>query len=348
MKLKTWLRQNIDVCILTLLLLATAPLMAWWAILMHSNFLDMQNMQAELWRNLLPAGAQLDSRLAELEAFTQRKLFMVWGEAVFACLLFLTSAMVLFALARRRGVEYRRMQSLLQLTTHELKTPLAAMRALLQSLQLGSIPEERRMEMLRQGLAECNRLEHLAETTLAYQRSVAKARGPAETLDTSAFLKGLLEHRSQTFPGVLHLWEPTAQSSYIQADADSLRVILENLLDNARKYGGGEVRIEEKTQAGMWQVRIMDKGQGFEGRYAEALFEPFVRVPGKSQHFHGSGLGLFLSRRIARDMGGKLYAHSEGPGKGSCFVLEIPLASKQEAPKGQGATSSPSRTSDRP
>jgi len=337
MKLKSWLRQNIDVCILTLLLLATAPLMTWWAILMHSNFLDMQNMQAELWRNLLPAGPKLDGRLLELEVFTQRKLLMVWGEAVFACLLFLTSAVVLFALARRRGVEYRRMQSLLQLTTHELKTPLAAMRALLQSLQLGSIPEERRMEMLRQGLAECNRLEHLAETTLAYQRSIAKPKGPGDILETSTFLQSLLQHRSQTFPDVRCLWASPLSHIYVKADADSLRVVLENLLDNARKYGGGEVRLEEEVVQGMWRVRVVDKGQGFEGRYAEALFEPFVRLPGKSQHFHGSGLGLFLSRRIARDMGGKLFAHSEGPGKGSCFVLEIPLASKQEAAKAQAA-----------
>ena len=342
MKLKSRLRQNIDVYILILLLLATAPLMTWWAILMHSNFLDMQNMQAELWRNLLPVGPKLDERLLELEVFTQRKLFMVWGEAIFACLLYLTSAVVLFALARRRGVEYRRMQSLLQLTTHELKTPLAAMRALLQSLQLGSIPEERRMEMLRQGLGECNRLEHLAETTLAYQRSVAKAKGPGDILETSAFLEGLLKHRSQTFPDVLFLWEPSDQPTYVKADADSLRVVLENLLDNARKYGGGEVRLEEKAEQGMWRVHVLDKGQGFEGRYAEALFEPFVRLPGKSQHFHGSGLGLFLSRRIARDMGGKLFAHSEGPGKGSCFVLEIPLASKQEVAKAQAAKGEPS------
>jgi signal transduction histidine kinase len=335
MKLKSRLKQNVDVLILTLLLLATAPLMAWWAILMHSNFLDMQHMQAQLLHNLLPVGTQLNQQLAELDAFTQRKLFMVWGEAIFACLLYLTSAVVLFALARRRGAEYQRMQSLLQLTTHELKTPLAAMRALLQSLQLGSIPEERRTEMLRQGLSECNRLEHLAETTLAYQRSVARAAGPLQVLDTTAFLEGLLEHRVQTFPGVLHLWEAPRQSHYVKADTDSLRVILENLLDNARKYGGGEVRIEESAHEGMWRVSIFDKGQGFEPRHAEALFEPFVRLPGQSRHFHGSGLGLCLSRRIARDMGGKLWAHSEGPGKGSCFVLEIPLATAQEIQKAQ-------------
>jgi signal transduction histidine kinase len=337
MKLKNWLRQNVDVSILTLLLLATAPLMAWWAILMHSNFVDMHNMQVQLLRTALPSGAEFSRQMAELDAVMQRKLFMVWGEASLACLLFLTSAVVLFALARRRGVEYRRMQGLLQLTTHELKTPLAAMRALLQSLQLGSIPEERRMEMLRQGLHECNRLEHLAETTLAYQRSVAKATSRSEVLETAAFLKGLLLHRSQTFPDVCHQWEPSAQTTHVKADSDSLRVILENLLDNARKYGGGEIRLEERRVGHMWQIRIIDKGQGFEPQYAEALFEPFVRLPGKRTHFHGNGLGLCLSRRIARDMGGKLYAHSEGLGKGSCFVLEIPLAAEQEIPKAQAA-----------
>ncbi|MCL2011798.1 MAG: HAMP domain-containing histidine kinase [Cystobacterineae bacterium] len=335
MKLKKWVRQNVEVLILTLLLLATAPLMAWWAILMHSNFVDMHEMQAQLLLETRSAGAELNRQLAELDTFTKRKLFMVWGEASLACLLFLTSAVVLFALARRRGVEYRRMQSLLQLTTHELKTPLAAIRALLQSLQLGSIPAERRMEMLRQGLHECNRLEHLAETTLAYQRSVAKATNRSEVLETSAFLKALLLHRSQTFPDVFHQWTPPAHTTYVKADADSLRVILENLLDNARKYGGGEICLEEKKVGALWKISIRDKGQGFEPQYAEALFEPFVRLPGKHSHFHGNGLGLYLSRRLAQGMGGKLYARSEGLGKGSCFVLEIPLATEQEMPKAQ-------------
>ncbi|MCL2626530.1 MAG: HAMP domain-containing histidine kinase [Cystobacterineae bacterium] len=335
MKLKNWLRLNVELCILALVLLTTVPLMAWWTVLMRNNFLDMRQMRVQLLLETLPQGPVLDSHMAELDNFTRRKLRMVFGEAGLGFVLCLTSATVLFGLARRRGVENRRMQSLLQLTTHELKTPLAAMRALLQSLQLGSIPEERRRGMLCQGLDECNRLEHLAETTLAYQRSVAKATNRGDILQTTAFLKGLLEHRSQTFAETLHRWEP-GPNAYVKADADSLRVILENLLDNAQKYGDGEILIEEKTLRNVWQLCVKDKGQGFEPRYAEALFEPFKRTPGKRQYFHGNGLGLYLSRRIARDMGAKLYAHSEGLGKGSCFTLEVPLASMPEVQKIQG------------
>ncbi|MCL2179351.1 MAG: HAMP domain-containing histidine kinase [Proteobacteria bacterium] len=334
MRLKSWFRHNVELFILSLVLLTTAPLMVWWTVLMRNNFLDIRQIRAQLLLETLPQGPVLDSQLAELDALTQRKLRMVFGEAGLGFLLCLTSATVLFSLARRRGVENRRMRSLLQLTTHELKTPLAAMRALLQSLQLGSIPEERRQGIICQGLNECNRLEHLAETTLAYQRSVAKAANPSEILETTTFLKGLLEHRTQTFPEVFHRWQP-GPSAYVKADTDSLRVILENLLDNAHKYGNGDILIEDTTLRNVWQLRIVDKGQGFEPHYAEALFEPFVRTPGKRPYFHGNGLGLYLSRRIAHDMGGKLYAHSEGLGKGSCFTLEVPLACAQEVHKTQ-------------
>ncbi len=102
-------------------------------------------------------------------------------------------------------------------------------------------------------------------------------------------------------------------------------MVVENLLDNARKYGGGKVELSTESDAARWRLKVRDHGQGFEPQVAERLFEPFARQRGGAVQ-HGSGLGLTLSRQLARQMGGELKAESEGPGKGATFVFELLVA----------------------
>jgi len=104
-----------------------------------------------------------------------------------------------------------------------------------------------------------------------------------------------------------------------------VRVVLENLLDNARKYGGGKVELSDVTHGAKWRLEVKDQGQGFLMTDAERLFEPFERGGGTGVA-HGSGLGLYISRQLARRMQGELTATSDGLGKGSTFALELPVA----------------------
>ncbi len=84
------------------------------------------------------------------------------------------SLVVLFLLAQRRKQQREDMEKLLQFTSHEFKTPVAGVKGLLQSLAIGSIPEAQRAELIQLGQLECDRLEHLAETILAYQRAMSR------------------------------------------------------------------------------------------------------------------------------------------------------------------------------
>ena len=108
----------------------------------------------------------------------------------------------------------------------------------------------------------------------------------------------------------------------VYANRDAFRVILENLLDNARKYGGGKVELHSSTEAGRWKLEVRDFGLGFDPQLSERLFDPFSRAA-KGSVIHGSGLGLSLSRQLARQMGGELSATSQGEGKGSTFTLSL-------------------------
>jgi signal transduction histidine kinase len=328
---RQWFGRNLDVIAFGVALASVGPLMAWWAVLVRRNIMVVDRHLREQIEYGLTGDARAH-QLAELDAATNRQLFMIFGESTLAGVLLCVLAIVLFMVARQRRNETRRLQTMLQLTTHQLKTPLAGMRVLLQSLQSGAIPAELRPKFLSQGLAECDRLEHLVESTLAYQRAVAQVNARHEVVPSESLVSSILQHRKATFPDDAVAWQPAAQVP-VACDPDAVRVVLENLLDNARKYGGGHVELVEATQGGRWRLEVRDRGQGFEAGEAERLFEPFERGGGKGVA-HGSGLGLFISRRLARQMHGELSARSDGPGKGSVFVLELPVAKQQEVGRG--------------
>ncbi|MEW5738704.1 MAG: HAMP domain-containing sensor histidine kinase [Myxococcota bacterium] len=321
-RLRRFLGRNLDVILFAAALTSVGPLMAWWSVLVRRNIVAMDRLaRADL--ELLPDAAERARRLADLDVHTARQLFMISGETALAGLLLVVLTVVLFAVARKRAAENKRMQTMLQLTSHQLKTPIAGVRMLLQSLGSGVVPQDMQSQMIQRGVAECDRLEHLVETILAFQRSVARA-SRTEVMPSDRLIGEILAHREATSGKEEAAWvkrEPTP----IACDPDGVRVVLENLLDNARKYGGGHVELSESVVGQRWRLEIRDHGIGFEPSHAERLFEPFEREEG-SGAAHGSGLGLYIARQLARRMHGELQASSPGKGQGSLFVLELPVA----------------------
>ena len=108
-------------------------------------------------------------------------------------------------------------------------------------------------------------------------------------------------------------------------DHDEVQSILHNLLDNAQKCGATEVRLSACAQAEQIRIECHDNGAGFRPEEANGLFDAFVRASTDAGESGGGvGLGLYLCRRLAREMGGDVYATSQGPGQGACFALLLP------------------------
>jgi len=134
----------------------------------------------------------------------------------------------------------------------------------------------------------------------------------------------LLAHRERTAAGG-NVEVTSIDAVQVLADRDGLRVILENLLDNAHKYGGGSVRLAAATGDGRWRLEIRDQGRGFEPQIAEKLFDLHHRGSGEGVT-HGAGLGLAIARQLARRMGGDIAAYSAGAGHGAVFTVTLLLA----------------------
>ena len=111
----------------------------------------------------------------------------------------------------------------------------------------------------------------------------------------------------------------------VQGDERLLRRALRNLLENARRYGGGEVQVELARSSAGAEVRVCDRGPGVPEAYRERIFEPFYRLPGHAEQAGGVGLGLSLVRQIAQRHGGSVRCEAR-PGGGSVFLLTLPQA----------------------
>ena len=120
------------------------------------------------------------------------------------------------------------------------------------------------------------------------------------------------------------------QGDDVKATGDErlLRRALRNLLENARRYGGGEIRVEleDKSAAGV-EIRVSDNGPGVPDAYRERIFEPFFRLPGHAERAGGVGLGLALVRQIVERHNGRIRC-IRPPEGGGCFVISLPVGAK--------------------
>ncbi len=216
--------------------------------------------------------------------------------------------------------------------THELKTPVASIRLYLETLQARSVDEEKRKEFYQVMLEDTNRLMSTIEQVLRTGRIGAAARKP--NLFPIEF--GAVIDECVARARILHRVPPEAldyqpgSPVIILGDMDEVRAAVSNLIDNAIKYSGSMVKVSLETsnvEGKYICLRVKDQGVGIPKPELKRVFKRFYRVPGPlTNKVKGTGLGLFIVRAVAKRHRGRSWAESEGPGQGSTFVLQFPIA----------------------
>jgi len=216
--------------------------------------------------------------------------------------------------------------------THELKTPVASIRLYLETLQARTVDEVKRQEFYHIMLLESDRLLATIEQILRTGRIGAASH----KLNLGSIeLGGMVEECLLRARTLYHM--PAESLAYypgppvtILGDPDEVRAALSNLIDNAVKYSGNDVRVTVETAKvdGKYvTVRVRDQGLGIPKTELKQIFKRFYRVPGApATRVKGIGLGLYIVRSVAKRHGGRAWAESEGPGRGSTFVLQLPIA----------------------
>lgn len=216
--------------------------------------------------------------------------------------------------------------------SHELKTPLAAIQALVETLL---DDEEMDRETARGFLAriekQSERLNAIVLDLLSLSRLESEAhRVERSPVDLREVIRACLDMQ-QTVAGKRSIAITSAlpeSEVRVLADVESMQQLLGNLLDNALKYTpeGGRVEIRLTTQKSRAIVEVQDTGVGIPPEHLHRIFERFYRVDrARSREVGGTGLGLAIVKHIALAHGGIVDVQSN-PGKGSTFTVRLPLA----------------------
>ena len=260
----------------------------------------------------------------------QQRIYIATG--VLVTLLVLTIA-VTAAMAVSRQITLQELKSTsVETVAHEMRTPLASMRMLTDTLREGRYRGEQQLrEYLDLIAGENERLRSIAESFLTFsrldRRGYALELSPVNSREVATQAIASLRARLDA-PGCAFTLDVPESLPQIRADRDSLAQVLTNLTDNALKYTGPEKRIALRAQAqdGALHFSIEDNGIGIADDQRRTIFEPFYQVDQKlSRSREGSGLGLAIVRRIVKAHGGEITVAGE-PGKGSIFTVKIPLA----------------------
>ncbi|WP_234553391.1 sensor histidine kinase [Thermus caliditerrae] len=215
---------------------------------------------------------------------------------------------------------------LLAAVSHELKTPLTSVRALAEILEAHpDLPEEERRRFIALLAKEAARLSRLVDQVLAYTR--LQAGLPPALAPTD--LKGLAEEAlALVKPLSLERgvnMEEALEAVHAPTDRDRVLQILLNLLHNALRHARRRVRLELHRRNGEALFRVVDDGPGVPEEARPRVFEPFQSFSG------GTGLGLFLARRLVEGLGGRIWLEN---GNGTTFAFTLPLEVSHEDPGG--------------
>jgi signal transduction histidine kinase len=254
-------------------------------------------------------------------------LVVAWGALVLALA---AVGLLLFgaiSLSERRA-------AFVSAVTHELRTPLTTFRMYAEMLAEGMVTEEAQRQGYYETLQrESNRLAHLVENVLAYARLERKREPkPAEPMELGALLRdnlGRSEERAREaeMPLVLELDE-TLEGARVLVEPSGAEQVLFNLVDNACKYARGaedtRIHVRAERRGSRIAIVVADHGPGISPTDARNLFEPFSKSSERAaESAPGVGLGLALSRRLARAMGAELRYEGQ-PGKGAAFAFLLP------------------------
>ncbi len=254
-------------------------------------------------------------------------LVIAWaclGLAAVAVAVVLQSAL---ALSDRRG-------TFVSAVTHELRTPLTTFRLYTEMLDEGMVAgEESQHAYLKTIRAEADRLGHLVENVLAFARlERGRAAGGREIVAPQELFERLVPRLAiRAEQAGMKLVAGAAESlPSVRVDVSVVDQILTNLVDNAIKYAGSAVdpRIHlDVVPSGRWlALAVRDHGPGLRQNVMRRLFRPFSKsATDAAQSAPGVGLGLALSRRLARALGGDLRLQENSP-SGATFTLTIPFA----------------------
>ncbi len=270
---------------------------------------------------------ELTAELKKAPNETSKRTLMVLGEGLVFFLILLLGLWKIRSSIKKELQLTKNQNNFLLSVTHELKTPLASSRLMLQTIRKHDLPEEKRKELLEKALEENHRLESLIDNILNATRLEHNALQPViERIDLSEAIKEITSRFQKRHLNAQFNLRIT-ESVVANADVFFMDCILSNLLENAVKYAGSHsvITIELTQVKAEVFLAVSDNGPGIPDEEKRAIFRKFYRSGNEEIRAQkGSGLGLYIVSELVRLQQGTIQL-SRSENGGAKFQITLPL-----------------------
>jgi signal transduction histidine kinase len=295
----------------------------WWFIALEKQNQEITRVRLSELKHDDPT---FYDQALQIEKASKRKTTQYIGEGSTFLALILLGAVFVFRATRRQLKLAQQQQNFLMAVTHELKTPIAVTRLNLETLQKRKLEEEKQQKLITNTLQEANRLNMLCNNMLlAAQLDAGAFNGTRQELNITDLVLGCIDDFRNRFPQRA-IEEPADDAVYVEGDPLLLQMLVNNLLENAMKYSPREavITVALRLQGKQVLLQVMDQGAGIPDAEKKKIFGKFYRVGNENTRTtKGTGLGLYLCKRIVRSHKGNISVTDNQP-QGSTFAVLLP------------------------
>ena len=316
--------------IFSLLLLYIIAALVWWFISLERQNDEMRAYRLNHLRTTISQQqnpATYNAELYNIEDRYRRNRVKHAGEGIVSLAVILLGAFYIYRSLRKQIQMQRQQQNFMMAVTHELKTPIAVSRLNLETLLKHKLEVDKRDKMIRMTLDENRRLDFLTNNILV--SSQLESRGykmNKEELDYSTLLRDRVKEFKARFPETTFT-EDIEDDNEVKGDSLLLQILINNLLENAVKYSGknSTVKVSLQKRGNEIHMAIADEGPGVPNTEKKNIFNKFYRIGNEAtRSTKGSGLGLYLCKKIAKDHNADILVTDNEP-NGSIFVVKFKI-----------------------
>jgi signal transduction histidine kinase len=289
-----------------LLIYIVAALVWWFISLINQNkqITDLKTTRLNTVVDKTKTPETYQSQVSQIHNEYERNVVKYIGEGSTFLLLTLIGAAFVYRSVRRQFRLQQQQQNFMMAITHELKTPISVAQLNLETLQKYQLDAEKQKKLIRMTLEETERLNILTNNILiSSELETGGYRLAKEELDLSDLFKDCIRNFVQRFPERKFIEEIETDRD-VKGDPLLLKLLINNLIDNAVKYSPKEksVLCQLKKINDKIELHIIDEGSGISDEEKKKVFDKFYRIGNEAtRKTQGTGLGLYLCRKIAAD-----------------------------------------------
>jgi len=329
--------QSIKLRILSYVVIAYMLIaFAWWSVLLFTKNKDAYLAKRELHELALTAAERTGNeqaitisqeKLADLQQKYERQQWMIAGEAIFVVISLVISIFLINRSYNRQIDAATQRRNFLLSITHELKSPIAAIRLVLDTFRKRDLPKPMQEKLTINALKETTRLQNLVNDLLLAAKVENAYEPHANRIDLSEIGEELVSRLKERHPSVEIHYDSDPDLPVIIGDHLGLTAVMSNLLENAVKYSSGEANVELTINKNGTRVffEVADEGIGIEESDRKRIFQQFYRVGSEdTRKTKGTGLGLYIVDQIVKAHQGHVEVLDNEP-KGTRFKVTLPI-----------------------